>query len=722
MVDHALALAAEGFHVFPIQAGAKSPPLIKDFPKKATRDVSQIVTWWAKWPDANIGISTSKFLDDDALIVIDVDNKEGQHGDRELLRLELEGFDLPRTRSQFTPTGGRHLVYRSGAPVRQGASVLGRNLDVRSRGGYIVGAGSTIGSQTYTADAAPLEEAPDWVVRACGDAPDERPARTPVVSVDEDRAQQRAIQYLLEAPAAVQGQAGDTTTYKVACRVKDFGVNSLVCFDLMIAYWNERCQPPWSTLELQEKIDHAYKYGLEIPGSGAPETHFKDVPLGTESLPDGKKHWVEEMNQSFAFITAGGGCHVLWETTDHHDKYKLEHLSMDAFHNKMAPFEIQVGKKTEPQSKVWLRDKHRREYEGLCFLPEQPTPKRFYNLWRGFAYDASTTTTPHPSVDAFLDHAKTNVCGGHEALFRWLMGYFAHLIQRPWEKPLVALVFRGAKGVGKNALIERVGALLGGHFLLTSNRRYLIGNFNGHLENCLLFALDEAFWSGDKQAEGTLKDLITGRDHVIEHKGKEPYTVSNRCRVCVIGNEDWLVPASHDERRFAVFDVGDGRKQDRQFFTAMREGMEAGGYSVLLRYLRDYDLSGVDVNAAPSTTGLRDQKHSSLEPFHQWWFDSLEAGTFGGADFEGWPNEIECERFRSAFRRYSRERNIKGRMPEDRLIGRLLKVCCPSHQRGRRPMQKDDKSQPYFYSIPPLARARAEWDTFIGHENEWGKE
>jgi hypothetical protein len=46
-----------------------------------------------------------------------------------------------------------------------------------------------------------------------------------------------------------------------------------------------------------------------------------------------------------------------------------------------------------------------------------------------------------------------------------------------------------------------------------------------------MFALDEAFWSGDKQAEGTLKDLITGRDHVIEHKGKEPYTVANKTRV-----------------------------------------------------------------------------------------------------------------------------------------------------------------------------------------------
>src|SRR5690606_13114237 len=147
---------------------------------------------------------------------------------------------------------------------------------------------------------------------------------------------------------------------------------------------------------------------------------------------------------------------------------------------------------------------------------------------------------------------------------------------------------RGGKGTGKNALVDRVGYLLGNHYLLTSNRRYLVGNFNGHLEHCLLFALDEAFWSGDKQAEGQLKDLITGSHHVIEHKGKEPYSVENCTRIVIIGNEEWLVPSSHDERRFAVFHVGDGRKQDRAFFQAMREGMERGGYRLLLRYLLDY--------------------------------------------------------------------------------------------------------------------------------------
>jgi hypothetical protein len=390
---------------------------------------------------------------------------------------------------------------------------------------------------------------------------------------------------------------------------------------------------------------------------------------------------------------------------------------MNAFKDKFAPKTINFGDKPRPLADCWLKSPERRAYDGLVFLPQQSAPARFYNLWKGFAYVPTPRYESHPAVDAFLSHLESNVCGGDRVLSQWLTGYFAHLVQRPYDKPLVALVFRGAKGVGKNALIERIGALLGSHFLLTSNRRYLLGNFNGHLENCLLFALDEAFWSGDHQAEGALKDLITGREHVIEHKGKEPYTVSNKTRVVIIGNEDWLVPASHDERRFAVFSVGDGRKQDRRYFSDMRQGMETNGYPYLLRYLLDYDTTGLDFDAAPSTHGLHEQKTHSLNPFHQWWGDCLDEGTLLGSEWGTWPQEANCERVRAAFRRYVKERNIRSRIPEDRALGRLLKQCSPGVVKKR--ATRTEEGQPYLYQFPLLEEARQEWERFIGHRVVW---
>ena len=733
-LDHALALAAAGFYVFPIVAGKKAPPAVQNWQDFALRDPAVIKSWWQNNPHDNIGIFTGKFATnvsdttwrEDALLVVDVDVKGDKHGDTELLRLELDGWDLPDTCTHFTPTGGRHLLYRVRAPVRQGTNVLGNGLDIRSKGGYIVAPGSTLGATgEYRTNGADLLDAPEWLIGRCGTASERLGRQSDVrgaapASVDADRARRRVAHYLLhEAPLAIEGQGGDETTYKVAAHCKDLGVSAEQAILLAHLHWNDRCSPPWVLEDLTEKFQNAYLYGKHVPGVATPETAFAvvtDPPPPVETL-----HPYQEMNKHYAFVLAGGGAHILWETTNQDGREKLEHLSVSAFNLKFAPIKMRVGKREESVSQLWLESKERREYEGLVFMPAQTAPARFYNLWRGFAVVPSESDKPHPAVDAFLEHARTNVCRGSEELFRWLVGYFAHLVQRPWEKPLVALVLRGGKGVGKNALVERIGAVLGGHFLLTSNRRYLVGNFNGHLENCLLFALDEAFWSGDKQAEGTLKDLITGREHVIEHKGKEPYTVANKTRIVIIGNEDWLVPASHDERRFAVYDVGDGRKQDRQFFQRMREGMESGGYACLLRYLLDYPLAGLDLNQAPQTQALTDQKHHSMDPLYQWWLDCLEEGALLGYEFHGWAREVECVRFRSAFRRYAQERNIRSRVPEDRSIGRLMKVCLPSIMK-KRCSKKGDEGQPYAYQIPTLIDARAEWDRFIGHPATWPTE
>lgn len=725
MLDHALALAAKGFHVFPLRPGSKLPA-IKGYPEKATRDPEQIKAWWAKWPEANVGISTSRFGDDEALLVVDVDNKNGKNGDGEIFRLELEGHEFPPTYTQRTPTGGRHLVYRCPEPVKQGVDVLGRGLDVRSKGGFIVGVGSRVDAGCYAGSGAAVEPAPQWLVDRCGAAPERNDSALAPESVNIDRAVQRAIEYLEhEAPLAVEGDGGDDTTYRVACRIKDFGVGPGTCLELMEDHWNAACQPPWSHEELAEKVEHAYRYGQEPVGAAAPEAHFEPVQKeSATNLSEESLHPFEKLNREFAFVLAGGGHHILWETKDADGKFKLEHLTETAFHRKHASWMLPMGDgKTKPVTELWMKADNRRGYDGICFRPGRKAPKGFYNLWRGFAVEPlapgeQPTKDMKDALDAFLEHARENVCRGDATLYRWLIGYFAHLVQKPSEKPLVALVFRGGKGVGKNALVDRVGALLGNHYLLTSNRRYLVGNFNSHLEYRLLFALDEAFWSGDKQAEGQLKDLITGSHHVIEHKGKEPYSVENCTRIVIIGNEEWLVPSSHDERRFAVFHVGDGRKQDRAFFQAMREGMERGGYRLLLRYLLDYDLSGIDVNEAPSTDALMDQKLATLEPFHQWWLDCLTEGRLVGSDFGGeWPAEIDRERFRAAFDRHSRQRNIKGRQPDSRQVGKMLKACLPSI--GTRRSGDREAGQPWLYVLPPLERCRKEWEAFIGHEVSW---
>ena len=716
-LEHALAFAQKGFYLFPLKPNAKTP-LYSGWQQEATRDEAKLRAWFASGR-ANLGIYTGRFQDDQALIVVDEDVKNGQHGDQELLRLELSGFTFPVTLEHSTPSEGRHLIYTTPKATKQGANVLAPGLDIRSRGGYIVAPGSSIDGKVYAQinGHAALAEAPEWLVTRLGGGARHVPAPgLPVSGVAPDRARDRAVRFLKEAPPAVQGQAGDQATYKLACTLKDFGCTQDQAVFLLDEFWNERCAPPWSFAELGAKVRNAFRYGQEPAGIAAPEAAFPPEPpqAATVDAP------IPELNKHFAFTPAGGG-HVIWETTDPKGAQCVRHLDLQTFHTLFASQKIRHGdSKPVAVTKLWLADPRRRTYDGFVFAPQQDRGPRWYNLWRGFTV-APAASGEHPAVAMLLEHIKQNVCNNSDELFRWLMGFFAHMIQKPWEKNSVAVVLKGGKGTGKNMVIARIGKLLGGHFLLTAKRRYLVGQFNGHLENCLCMCLDEAFWSGDKESEGVLKDLISGDEHLIEHKGKEAFTVANLTRIVILGNERWVVPASQDERRFAVFTMSNGRRNDRAFFAAMIKGLEEGGYAHLLRWLQDFDLTGLDLSEAPNTAGLVEQKIQSLEPLDQWWLECLSTGQVAGAEFPvDLPEDIPTNRLRDALERWARKQHITSRLPNETHFGRHLRELAPAftkHKTTSSKRQPGDTSN--HYHNPGLAALRADFEKYLGGPVEW---
>ena len=703
----ALALAAKGFYIFPCIPNGKLPA-IKDFPNKASRDPDQLQRWFADGK-CNLGISTSSYGEGQALVVVDIDNKGEKQGDETLFSLELEGKTFPPSLEQITPNNGRHILYATPVALRQGVDVLGPGLDIRSRGGYILGPSSEIDGRSYrpvNSDAA-VVTAPGWLVDHLG-VGSPAPVHDNVTpnSIDGVRAVRRGELYLKTAPAGVQGSR-NATAYKIVTRLKDLGCSEAQCVDLMLQW---ECAPPLESEELNHVIRSAFKYGRDAPGDAAPEAVF------TAEITEEAKHPATKLNEEYAFIKAGA--FVLQETTDAKGRFCTIRLSPADMHAWFANKTLSIGDKAVPLSKVWMTSVNRREYDNVVFSPCKEVPSRFYNLWRGFSVEPASSGS-HKSVDQFREHVLANVCGGSEELAHWLTAYFAHMVQKPWQKPLVALVFRGAKGVGKNALVERVGALLGKHFMVADDERYLLGNFNSHLEANLFFVLDEAAWAGDKRAEGKLKGLITGSQHVIERKGFEPYEVDNLTRVAIIGNEKWLVPASQDERRFAVFNVGNKRKQDRAFFESMKSGMEGGGYSYLLRYLIDYNILGVDLNAAPSTQGLIDQKHASLDPLAEWWLDCLAGNSLAGSDWEGViPAVIPTNRLRQSFEVWARSRNIRSRLPGRndffRAIGAMAK-----HLEKTKARPENDNDSSYAFCNPGIETLRADWDLWIGGKHDW---
>lgn len=107
-------------------------PLTENGLKDATLNENQARAWWAKWPDANIGIVTGHWF-----WVLDVDVKSG--GEDSYRYLLNQHGALPETLEQETGGGGRHILFAMpDFPVRNSASVIAPGIDVRGVGGYIV--------------------------------------------------------------------------------------------------------------------------------------------------------------------------------------------------------------------------------------------------------------------------------------------------------------------------------------------------------------------------------------------------------------------------------------------------------------------------------------------------------------------------------------------------------------------------------------------------------
>jgi hypothetical protein len=158
-VDCALSYAGLGKPVFPTNPDKK--PYTQHGFKDATLDAAQIRAWWRKWPDAGIGIPTGKAS---GWLVFDVDIDKG--GDASLTALVEQHGDLPPTQQAATPSGGSHFVFNNPAHVeiRNSESKIGKGLDIRGEGGYMVAPGCHA-SRRWVNASDPLDM-PTWLIEA----------------------------------------------------------------------------------------------------------------------------------------------------------------------------------------------------------------------------------------------------------------------------------------------------------------------------------------------------------------------------------------------------------------------------------------------------------------------------------------------------------------------------------------------------------------------------
>jgi len=713
ILDCALALAQQKVRFFPVQPNSKIPA-VANFSSKATSDPEQLTEMFNGGRPYNSGIACGKVAEGLYLVGFDIDNKSGRNGYETLELMAELGEEFPDTWSQKTPSGGEHRLFWSPIPIRQGANTCGAGIDLRGDGGYLVGPGSVLNGVYYhVIRNLPIAKFPDFAIKRW-----EKKATVHNLQVfsksepveNQIFALKQAVTYLQSLDTATEGGRSHSL-YKVCAQLKDYGVDKSQIFDVLLEHW--KCEPLLSAEEIHAHINNAFKYTQTPPGIKAPEKLFppaEDVPADPlEKTP------IQKMNEDHFYYAANGHTRVCWETTKA-GKFHLERYPVYAFHEKYSKLKMMHNGKQSKVTQVWMESEERRQYDWLRFHPGNNLSPNEYNTWRGFAVKPADVIDPLAiaAVKAFKEHCLENICGNDPEIFKWVFTFMAHIFQKPEEKPEVSLVLRGEKGTGKTIISEILGHLIGSHAVILTDKNHVLGHFNSIMEDKLLVTLDEAFWSGDKQIEGSLKGIITGRERVITHKGAEGYKADVFDRIIIIGNERWMVPSSGFERRFTVLDVGDKRRQDRKFFGAMKEGIfKRGGDALLMKEFLAWDLSQADIGVCLQTEALDEQKRSSLGPFQQWWLQCLLEGQILGSGLESWPETIPVTDFYAAFKNQYEAEGNRAYKPTAIGVGMLFRYQSPSSGGSQRINEKR------YYKLAPLKECREEWTAKEGTPKTW---
>ncbi|WP_338652695.1 bifunctional DNA primase/polymerase [Sporosarcina psychrophila] len=227
-------------------------PLTKNGFKDATLDKSAIKKWWTKWPQANIGIACGEIS---GIFVLDVDVNKKVDGHETLRDLENSFEGIPHTPMQLSGSGGTHYFFKSNSTVKCAVEFL-PGLDIKSDGGYIIGAPSShISGKKYTWEVenhvlqTPILEVPKWLLET-------------IISKTGGKYNKKpASHYVGLLQGAGQGVRNHSTT-SLAGHLLARGVDAQVSFEI-VKIWNEaRCDPPQSEEEVNKTFMSILKKDL----------------------------------------------------------------------------------------------------------------------------------------------------------------------------------------------------------------------------------------------------------------------------------------------------------------------------------------------------------------------------------------------------------------------------------------------------------------------------
>lgn len=734
LFEAAMMYVKAGFYVVPLDPNSKR--LASKFVNgqqvnygHASKNPKTIIRWFdpdeGVYKGHNIGLATGR---SDGVFVLDLDVKDDANGvltyEYILNEKKEEHIKCP---VQSTPRGGKHLVMMWSESGHSSTGKIGDGID--TRGGtnpnacsaHIVAWPSTINSKEYIwetgGEVPPMPKfiadylGVAWSDRKKAESPSGKKSKRGAENIDdEDVEEQVSITQIEEMLSFINPNDlsyDEWLKIGMAIHTQYPGEDGLNLWNSWSKhgdrYKKGECNIRWDKFQEEGVVRIASLFYFAIKGG------WKRKP--TDAKPNKISLMVEELNKELAVISVGGKLRYLVEkpmgmrSNDHAHYMLLSHAdTVNYFKNKTINIEISGKTKAISQFTLWEGSNNRREYiNGMGLYPdESKMPSGTYNTWRGFSVE------PKPGeCSLLLSHIKNILCDRNEFLYDYVLDWAADMFQDPGTPKGTCLVLRGNEGAGKGVFISHVlGSIISRHFIHLTNQYHLTGNFNALMSDALLVFADEVVYGGDKKHAGYLKALITERNIIIERKGVDAVQQKNNVRVAIASNEDWVVPAGVDPRRWVVLNVSKDKAKNEKYFNALFNEIDNGGREAFFHLMLNRKITN-NLKEAPKTEGLRMQQAMTIEDKDSivtWWIHCLERGRINLRSSDGsvvpWPEFVVPSSLYQAyldwFETYKPERK-----PKSSYIF-FLKILSWGIKKVR-PYENGDRVR--MYRIPPLDEA-----------------
>jgi hypothetical protein len=217
--------------------------------------------------------------------------------------------------------------------------------------------------------------------------------------------------------------------------------------------------------------------------------------------------------------------------------------------------------------------------DSTCFRPDLKPATLVKNQGQTLVniYWPVAVNRKHGNVTPLLEHVAKMLPDPEDQ--RYLLGYFAALVQFPGYKFSWCPIIQGVQGNGKTFLSLVLTNAIGDRYCHTPKATDITAKFNSWIYGRILICVEDFHISGSASVVDTmeiLKPMITGTRLEIEAKGMDKVTREICANFIINTNHKSSLRITKDDRRYAVFFTAQQEADD-----LIRDGMDADYFKQL---------------------------------------------------------------------------------------------------------------------------------------------